>query len=103
MQLTNNFQAGRLSTHLKFWETLTSDRNILRLINGVSLEFVKTPIQLEWPEPYDYSPAKVQAISNELANMLKKSNRTYLWQCSKILVQHFHKNDHQTLRVILDL
>ena len=67
-----NFRAGRLADHLDFWKSLTSDRNILNTVKGLSLELFKYPYQKFVPHEYKFTDVEKAALSIEIDKMLEK-------------------------------
>ena len=103
--MSKNFQAGRLKHHLKFWKTLTSDKNILKEIRSVSIEFTSEPKQIEWPKPYVLPPEKLNALQVQLQKMLNKGviERTTPDQVLHLSNIFTRDKANGSLRIILDL
>ena len=58
-----NFHAGNLSNHVQAWRRLTSDWEILKIIQqGVALEFHSFPVQSQSPKPYRFDRIKIERI-----------------------------------------
>jgi len=66
------FRAGKISQHYPLWEKLTSDTEVLNTVNGLNIEFTRTPIQLQAPKQKNLNPAEKIIIDNEIIKLLKK-------------------------------
>lgn len=67
-----NFHAGQISNHKQQWEEITKDEEILRLVDGVSIDFSEIPSQ-ERPAPeIRFSDEETHAIDVEIQELLEK-------------------------------
>ena len=44
-QQSENFKAGQIRFHLPQWQQLTIDRDVLKMVEGVDIDFTELPIQ----------------------------------------------------------
>ena len=70
--LIDNFQGGRLSSHLHAWKDLTSDRDVLSIVKGLRMEFFRSPFQSFEPNEYKLTSDELNFVRNELDKLLKK-------------------------------
>lgn len=69
----NTIIAGKLRNHQTFWNSLTTDTNILNIIQGYQIEFTMKPYQYKpriTPIPKNMEKAKV--IQDEINSLLQK-------------------------------
>ena len=72
LQVGVSFVAGRLRFFLDFWKTLTFDRFILEIIEGVKIPFDSFPAQLWQPREINCSVEEKTCIDAEIATYLTK-------------------------------
>ena len=65
------FQAGNISHSLDAWKEMTSDKDILSTVMGMSIEFCDKPIQHYLPKSAR-SEREIQIISGEINKLLSK-------------------------------
>ena len=70
--LVKNFQAGRLARHLDFWHKLTKDKNVLSTVAGLTLEFIRLPVQKFIPSEYRHTDEEMKFLDSEIEKLLKK-------------------------------
>ena len=102
----NNFRAGKLDKHLRFWRTITRDYNILNLIYGTEIELVDANLKQEiLPEPYNYSKQKRLKIDVEIKKMLSKGVIILCDRDKDGFVSNIFTRDKPdgSVRIILDL
>lgn len=67
------FKAGRIQYYLNEWETISSDRNILDIVNGCQIAFKSyTPHQVKHPKEIKFSNAELGFIDTEIQRLLEK-------------------------------
>ena len=66
------FKAGRLSEFINIWKGLTSDKEVLNIVMGHSIEFTTQPIQRFALKEKIFSYEDSVIIESELARLLKK-------------------------------
>ena len=64
------YQAGRASMCINEWRKLTSDRIILKHVQGLIIDFVNVPFQCSPPRPIHLSYKERQYLHNELRTLL---------------------------------
>jgi hypothetical protein len=62
---------GRIKFHLTQWESITSDPNILAIVQGVHFQFTGQPKQDKTPKEYCLKPLEIQALDQHIESMLK--------------------------------
>ena len=67
----DTFQAGNISHSLDAWKEMTSDKDILSTVMGMSIEFCDKPIQHYLPKSAR-SEREIQIISGEINKLLLK-------------------------------
>ncbi len=65
-------QAGRLRFFQKAWLNITSDQWILESIQGVKIEFVTKPVQLNPPSELKVSSSEGSIVNTEINKLLQK-------------------------------
>ena len=105
MEMSRNFKAGRVKTHLAFWQSITSDPVILTQIRGTQIDFEYMPFQAQYPEPYNFPKQKRECINHEINNMLQKGIIEKAEPCGGQFVSNIFAKDKSdgSLRIILDL
>lgn len=66
------FEAGQLRHRIDCWRTLTSDRLLLHIVEGFTLDFTQSPFQRKWPTQVISETAEVVATSALLQELLDK-------------------------------
>lgn len=66
--------AGRLKYFISHWQTLTEDRYILGIVEGLKLEFVDGahPIQWNCPNQIPFNEVETKAVSEEIDKLVRK-------------------------------
>jgi len=64
--------AGKVKLHLQEWSRLTSDRFILNMIKGASMEFIETPYQTQSPKEYKMDKNCKELLNKEVKKLLEK-------------------------------
>ncbi|XP_074641165.1 uncharacterized protein LOC141898917 [Tubulanus polymorphus] len=103
--LAKNFQAGSLKNHYAYWNSLSTDHNILEMIRGCRIEFDKTPPPVPEREPYRFNKEKSLRIDSEIIKMITKRIIEEVAPTKDQFVSNIftrEKADY-SLRVILDL
>lgn len=67
----NTFKAGNVSTAITAWQNITSDAEILRTVNGTTIEFDTLPINIRQPQ-IPFSSDESNVIDQEIAKLLAK-------------------------------
>ena len=65
-----DFVAGGLGQNIHVWRTLTSDPSILKLLEGVELDFKETPVQHSLPHEIKFSEHETKLVAAELKKFL---------------------------------
>ena len=65
-EIVNNFQAGRRKDFVGNWQRLTSDAWILKMIQGIDIEFIDLPFQEALPKCIDFNEEECAIIDNEI-------------------------------------
>ena len=65
-----DFVAGGLGQNIHVWRTLTSDPSILKLLEGVELDFKETPVQHRLPHEIQFSDHEKILVQAELQKFL---------------------------------
>ena len=104
-QLSIAFKAGRLKHSLDFWKSVTTDRNIISMVAGCSIELQSTPEQHGWPENYKFSNNKSMRVDREISKMLSQHVIEQIEPNEAGYVSNIFTRDKPdgSLRVILDL
>ena len=72
-KLENAIGSGNLKNHLTFWKTLTTDVNILEIVQGYKIEFSMMPYQHSPREtPVPKNSVKLNLIQEEIDSLLQK-------------------------------
>ena len=67
-----NFVAGKISTRINVWRSITSDERILEFVKGYSIEFVDKPFQKSIPKQIKFNDVEFQVIDEEIKESLSK-------------------------------
>ena len=67
------FKAGNISNCFDKWCNLTSDKWIRGCVKGITIPFVKTPVQKREPFPFRLDPEEAEFIKTELDTLLDKA------------------------------
>ena len=102
----SEFRAGQVKNNIAEWAKITSDPEVLRSVQGESIELVNYPYQHTVPRAYEYSDAEIIAIDAEIQKLLEMgvivpSAHEYGEYISNIFTRP--KRDCKDLRVILNL
>lgn len=68
----DNFEGGKLRFYRKQWEELTSDKFILKTIDGYKIELDEKPFQTFIPTPINFSETDTVIVSQEIRKFLSK-------------------------------
>ena len=71
-QQSENFKAGQIRFHLPQWQQLTIDRDVLKMVEGVDIDFTELPIQEKTPPSHQFSKEQTKAIASEVTELLNK-------------------------------
>ena len=71
MQISN-FEGGRIRHFAENWKKLTSDKEILKIVDGLELEFEFEPYQNQIPPQTKFSQKECILIDAEIQKLLKK-------------------------------
>lgn len=67
-----HFKAGNLKNCLAYWQTITTDPNILNKIKGLSIPFHDIAYQTSYPKQIKFSEEESIRIDNEIEKMLRE-------------------------------
>ena len=67
----DNFQAGRLSNYLDRWQTITTDKEILQTVEGMTIDFIDFPTHA-YNATVGYSLSELDTLQTEVAKLIKK-------------------------------
>ena len=101
----NNFQAGRLKDFVGNWQRLTSDAWILKMIQGIDIEFIDLPFQAPFPKRIDFNEEECAIIDNEIDTFLAKGIIVEAEHCKGEYLSNIFKRPKKDggYRVILNL
>ena len=68
---SGNFNAGSISRHFSEWVKITSDKDILSDVEGMTIECTELPVQHYLPVP-QFSEIESTVIDNEINELLTK-------------------------------
>ena len=71
-QKVKGFKAGQIANCVHQWKMLTSDPEILDIVQGAHIQFECIPIQNDIPLPHLFSPAESEAVAIEIAKLMNK-------------------------------
>ena len=71
-QQSENFKAGQIRFHLPQWQQLTIDKDVLKMVEGVDIDFTELPIQEKTPPSHQFSKEQTKAIDSEVTELLNK-------------------------------
>ena len=71
LELMNNFTAGQVSEHLAAWEELTSDPEILQIVQGDIINFSSDPPERQVVRKCNVSQETETSMDKEITNMLQ--------------------------------
>ena len=71
-QQSENFKAGQIRFHLPQWQQLTIDRDVLKMVEGVDIDFTELPIQEKTPPSHQFSKEQTKAIDSEVTELLNR-------------------------------
>ena len=66
------FKAGNLTSFLSEWRSITSDREILDMITGTTIDFSYLPVQHGPPAIREFSDTESKIIETEIEKLLNK-------------------------------
>ena len=69
-QQSENFKAGQIRFHLPQGQQLTIDRDVLKMVEGVDIDFTELPIQDKTPPSHQFSKEQTKAIDSEVTELL---------------------------------
>ena len=67
-----NFEAGKIKGCLKFWKAITSDKEILGYVNGITVKFIENPTESLLLKEFEFSEDEREVIREEVAKFLQK-------------------------------
>lgn len=67
-----NFKAGQISEHINQWQKLTSDRRILNIVKGDSIDFESSPPVKHFSKNAKFSMEEDKFIKSEITKLLNK-------------------------------
>ena len=73
-----HFKAGNLKNCLAYWQTITTDPNILNKIKGLSIPFHDIAYQTSYPKQIKFSEEESIRIDNEIEKKNVKGENHYL-------------------------
>ena len=65
------FTAGQIQHCKDQWVQITSDREILQMVNGYKLEFIDNPVQNQPPSSFTFDDTEIVLIENEIQDLLQ--------------------------------
>ena len=68
----SNFRAGKIAQFKDSWANLTADREILKWIDGVQIDFSQTCKQWKVPQPFHFNVEEVKLMQQQLDKMITK-------------------------------
>ena len=68
-----SFQGGRIKHHWDQWKQITSDSEILKIVQGLEWDFITEPTQSHMPNQHNFSDVEKMAIDSEIQNLLNKN------------------------------
>ena len=71
-QQSENFKADQIRFHLPQWQQLIIDRDVLKMVEGVDIDFIKLPIQEKTPPSHQFSKEQTKAKDSEVTELLNK-------------------------------
>ena len=68
------FKAGVIKNHIHKWKEITSDKNILQMVQGSKIEFIDNilPVQTKLPNSFIYDSKQKSIIDAEIEKLLQK-------------------------------
>ena len=97
-----SFSAGKIK-HLHIWKQLTSDRNIIEIVTGIKIEFIKTPVQTH-QSPQTFNGKEMALIKTEVAKLVAKTVLVVSHEPDEFLSSIFlRKKEDNTYRLIVNL
>lgn len=67
--IDQEFRAGNISRFLPAWKLLTSDREILDIVRGLTIPFVSLPVQTVIPREYRFNRETKSVLDSEVRNL----------------------------------
>ena len=67
------FRAGNIKNFLSAWRELTSDKHILSIVQGCTLEFEQFPCQNKPHKPCHFSESEILVLNTEIQKLLDKA------------------------------
>ena len=97
--------AGRLKFFISFWENLTENKFILRIIRGITIPFTELPRQNYLPMPIRCSELERVAITHEVEKYLEKGIINEVSHCKNEFISQIFPRPKRSggLRIILNL
>ena len=71
-QINIKVRAGNIANCKRAWRELTSDRWLLKCVNGMEIQFLVWPVQNRVPHPFRLSKEEIEFVDNELTGLLEK-------------------------------
>ena len=72
LRQANNFSAGQIRYCLSQWENITIDEDVLKMVEGVDIEFTELPVQERPARNHQFSQEQIKAIDSEVSELLRK-------------------------------
>jgi hypothetical protein len=69
-QSVRTFKAGNLSSSLNKWKSITSDKEIIDMETGTTIDFAHIPVQSRPPAIQTFSDSEVQIMETEPSKLL---------------------------------
>ena len=66
------FKGGRIRHYLDQWKALTSDHEILQIVQGLKLDFSTVPFQEFIPKQIDFNAQEICVVNLEINKLLEK-------------------------------
>lgn len=97
--------AGRLRFFLDFWKTITNDKFILNVIEGLEIPFESLPIQLTFPPEIRCSAVEKQSIDQEVIKFVNKGIVCKVSPCEGQYISQIFPRPKKSggVRIILNL
>ena len=99
------FRGGQLASYVSFWETLTSDPEILQTVSGASIDFDTTPPCRHSTKPLLLKGDDFDMLHSEIQQLIAKG---VVVPCCHDTVEYFSPifpvfNTDESVRMILNL
>lgn len=71
-EIVNKFQAGQIQACFEQWQDITNDKEILKIVQGVDIDFTELPFQQTPQQQLAFSSEQTKAIDEEIEKFLEK-------------------------------